>query len=68
MKEFYIIKDIVSNEFYWNYRIEEGFTTDIKEATIFKTKDYAVEEIKKDYLQDLFLNRFIQIIKIYTSR
>ena len=66
MKTLYFIKDIRENEFYWRYRIEEGFTKEIKEATSFTSEEEALKEFQEDYLKELFSDRFIEIIKVYS--
>ena len=66
MKTLYYIKDIRGNEFYWRYRIDEGFTKEIKEATSFESEEDALKEIREDYLEELFSDRLIEIVKVYS--
>lgn len=66
MKTLYYIKDTRGNEFYWRYRIDEGFTKEIKEATSFETEEDALKEIREDYLEELFSDRLIEIVKVYS--
>jgi hypothetical protein len=66
MKTLYFIKDIRENEFYWRYRIDEGFTKEIKEATSFESEEEALKEFQQDYLEELFTNRLIEIVKVYS--
>jgi hypothetical protein len=65
MKTLYFIKDIYENSFYWRYRIDEGFTKDIRSATSFESEEEALKESQEEYLKELFSNRFIEIIKVY---
>lgn len=66
METLYFIKDIRENEFYWRYRIDEGFTKEIKEATSFTSEEEALKEFQEDYLKELFSDRFIEITKVYS--
>lgn len=66
MKTLYFIKDIRENEFYQRYRIDEGFTKEIKEATSFTSEEEALKEFQEDYLKELFSDRFIEITKVYS--
>lgn len=66
MKTSYYIKDIRGNEFYWRYRINEGFTKEIKEATSFTSEEEALKELQEDYLKELFSDRLIEIVKVYS--
>lgn len=66
MKTLYYIKDIRRNEFYWRYRIDEGFTKEIKEATLFTSEEEALKEFQEDYLKELFSDRLIEITKVYS--
>ena len=66
MKTKYFIRDIRSNEFYWRYRIDEGFTKEINEATWFDSEAEAITEMLQDYLKDLLSDRMIEIVKVYS--
>lgn len=66
MKTLYFIKDIRGNEFYWRYRIDEGFTKEINEATSFETEEEALKEFQQDYLKELFTDRLIEIVRVYS--
>lgn len=65
MKTLYFIKDMIINEFYWRYRIDEDFTKEIKEATSFESEEEALKELQEDYLKELFTDRLIEIVKVY---
>ena len=39
MKTIYVIKDITTNEYYWSYRADEGFCTEVNDATKFNSKE-----------------------------
>lgn len=64
MKRKYVIKDIILNEYFWTYRINDGFDK-IEESTKFDTVEEALKEMRKDYLKDLFSGRIIEIKEIY---
>ncbi len=66
MTTLYFIKDIRGNEFYWRYRMNEGFTKEVKEATSFESEEEALKEFQEDYLKELFSDRLIEIIKVYS--
>jgi hypothetical protein len=66
MKTLYFIKDTRGNEFYWRYRIDEGFTKEIKEASSFESEEEALKEFQQDYLKELFSDRLIEIVKVYS--
>lgn len=68
MKTLYFIKDVRGNEFYWRYRIEEGFNKDIDVATSFESEEDAVKEIQQDYLEEFFSGRLIEIVKVYSLK
>ena len=65
MKVYYHIKDIRSEEFYWRGRIDEGFSMDVRDATKINSEEEALEELNKNYLQDLFAERILEVIKCY---
>jgi hypothetical protein len=65
MKTVYFIKDVNENSFYWRYRIDEGFTKEINNATSFDSEAEALKELQEDYLKKLFSDRFIEVIKVY---
>ena len=66
MKTLYFIKYIRGNEFYWRYIIDEGFTKEIKEATSFESEEEALKEFQQDYLEELFSDRLIEIVRVYS--
>lgn len=66
MKTIYVIKDILTEQYFWTYRANDGFSENFSDATIFDSEEDAVKEMKKDYLSDLFLPRFIEIKKLYS--
>ena len=66
MKTLYFIKDIKGNEFYWRYIIYEGFTKEIKQATSFQSEEEVLKEFQQDYLEELFTDRLIEIVKVYS--
>lgn len=65
MKRKYVIKDIILNEYFWTYRINDGFDNNIESSTKFDTVEEALKEMRKDYLKDLFSGRIIEIKEIY---
>ncbi len=65
MKKLYYIKDIRADEYYWAYRIDEGFTKDIKEAISFDSKEDVLRTLQQEYSANSFLGRWIEIIETY---
>jgi hypothetical protein len=67
MKTIYVIQDVKTKEYYWQYRIDEGFNSNISEAKTFDSKEDAVNEFKlqDEWSTDLFAERFIEIKEYY---
>lgn len=59
----YYIQDVKTKEYFWSYRIEEGFTADISSAISFDTEQEAIDRLGEEYLQDMLLDRVIEIKK-----
>lgn len=63
MKKF-IIKDILNNMYFWEYRIEEGFDLDIREATKYNSREDA--EKMFDTIKSISnYERFLEVKEIY---
>ena len=65
MKTKYVIKDLISNQYFWTYRAEDGFDNNIESSTKFDTVEDARKEMRNEYLGDLFSGRIIEIKEIY---
>lgn len=65
MKKLYYIKDVRVSEYYWTYRIDEGFAKDIKEATPFDNKEDVLKTLQEEYTKDSFSGRWIEIVEAY---
>ncbi len=61
MEKIYVIQDVKTKEYFWKYRIDEGFTANISEAQQFSSVESAEIDVQKEYLEDLFAERFIEI-------
>ena len=67
MKVFYIIQDINSKEFYWEWNGSNGFIENIVESTEYKTENEAIEGLSRydDYLDEevrtLEIKKFFQV-------
>lgn len=61
MKKLYVIQDVKTREYYWQYRIDEGFNANISEAKEFNSVEEAEKEMQDEYLEELFAERFIEI-------
>ena len=66
MRIFYVIQDVKTKEYFWQYRIDEGFTAKLNNAKEFNSKDDVIKDMQEDYLQELFENRIIEIKKYYS--
>lgn len=65
MKPIFVIQDIKTKEYFWQYRIEEGFNAKITEATTFNSEEEAVKQMQEEYLEDLFDTRILEVRKFY---
>jgi len=61
MEKIYVIQDVKTREYYWQYRIDEGFNANISEAKEFNSIEEAEKEMQEEYLEELFAERFIEI-------
>lgn len=66
MKTQYVIRDLYTNEYYWNSMLDEGFSENIGQATLFESEEDALKELGNGYLNYLFSKRLLEIVKIYT--
>lgn len=63
MKQF-ILKDILNNMYYWQFRAESGFDLDLKEATKYGTKEDAKKEL--EFIKAISdFDRIIEIKEVY---
>lgn len=63
METLYVIQDVKTKEYYWRYRIDEGFNANISEAYRFGSEDSALRELQEEHLQGLFEGKYIEIKK-----
>jgi hypothetical protein len=61
MNKIYLIQDVKTKEYYWQYRIDEGFNANVSEAKEFNSIEDAEKEMQEEYLEELFAERFIEI-------
>jgi len=61
----YVIQNLITKEYYWRGRTDEGFSSYIHDATIFNTEQEAEEELSKEYLISIFDDSCLGIIKYY---
>lgn len=61
MKKIYVIQDVKTREYYWQYRIDEGFNANISEAKEFNNIEEAEKEMREEYLEELFAERYIEV-------
>ena len=66
MKVIFVIQDVKTKEYFWEYRIEEGFNANIREATTFNSEEEAVKQMEEEYLVELFEGKILEIKKFYT--
>jgi len=60
----YYIQDIRTKEYYWSYRIDNGFTLEIGEAYCFDSKEALFAELELDWVKDIIDGRFITIVEV----
>ena len=65
MKAIYVIQDVKTKEYFWRYRIEEGFNANITEANTFNSEEEAMIQMQEEYLEDLFDTRILEVRKFY---
>lgn len=61
----FVIQDVKTKEYFWQYRIDEGFNANITEATTFNSEEKAVKQMQEEYLEDLFDTRILEVRKFY---
>lgn len=61
MNKIYVIQDVKTREYYWQYRIDEGFNANISEAKEFNSIEEAEKEMEEEYLEELFAERYIEV-------
>ena len=67
MKKVYVIQDVKTKEYFWQYRIDEGFTAKVSEAQEFSSVQSAEIDMHKEYLEELFDERYIEIKCYYRA-
>lgn len=45
MNPSYVIRDLITNKYYWKYRLDYGLTSEFLSANIFTSKEDAFKEI-----------------------
>lgn len=66
MKKRYIIQDLISKDYFWDYRSCNGFTSELWEVKYFDSIKEAEEIIKENY-NAVFSDKKLIIIPIYES-
>lgn len=61
----FVIQDIKTKEYFWRYRIDEGFNVDISVATTFNSEEDALKDMQQEYLEELFEDRVIEVKKYF---
>lgn len=63
MQKIYVIQDVKTREYYWQYRIDEGFNANVSEAKEFNSIEEAENELncQDEWATELFAERFIEI-------
>jgi len=65
METLFIIKNLETNLFYGNYRIDNYWTKDLNEVDFFKTKEAALKTLQDPNLTDFFFDSIVSIEEIY---
>lgn len=63
MEIIFVIQDVNTKEYYWRYRIDDGFDSELDDATTFDSENEAIGIICDEYLIDLFEGRTLEIKK-----
>lgn len=66
MKKRYIIQDLISKHYFWDYHANCGFSSEVWETKYFDSIKEAEETIKENY-SEVFTDRKLIIIPIYES-
>lgn len=64
MKKGYIIQDLITKNYFWDYRCDSGFSGNFELATVFKSIESAEDIIEENY-NAIFTDKNLIIIKIY---
>lgn len=66
MKTVFVLQDVETKEYYWEWHAKEGFIKDINEAYLFSSKKEAITELKELLeTNKLLSNSFIEIKKYF---
>jgi hypothetical protein len=70
MEKIYLIQDVKTKEYFWQYRIEEGFNANVSEAKEFDSVEEAEKEInlQQDWATELFAERYVEIKCYYFQK
>ena len=66
MKTYFIVQDLRTGEYFFEYRIDSGFTDDIEDASEFTDRERIFDYLNRAgmYDDELFTNRVLQIIEL----
>ena len=65
MEPIFVIQDVNTKEYFWQYRMDAGLNANITEATTFNSEEEAVEQMQEEHLEDLFDTRILEVRKFY---
>jgi len=68
MRKFYVIKNVLTEEYYWTYSGYDGFSTEVNDATKFDSEEDAVKNMEDYYLNNdnnSLSSKTIEIVKLY---
>jgi len=64
MKIIYVIQDTKTKEYFWQYRINEGWDVSLIDAKEYASLDDALKDMREDYLSEEFEGKTVEI-KVY---
>jgi hypothetical protein len=67
LKKNFLIQDIETGKYYFQHRIEHGFTAEVRDASLFDSKEDALKELEKDCASPLFYSKFIEIREFFVK-
>lgn len=65
METLFVIQDVKTKEYFWEYRIDNGFTEDVDQAKTYENENDCLKYMNDGYYEDTFFDRVLEIKKYY---
>ena len=62
---YWVIKDINTDQYYWRYRIDDGWNRNSDDAEKFNTKEECIEFIKQGDYGEGFEGKTLTFVELY---